>query len=784
MKRFTIIFSVIILVFSAGSLIAQSPKKFYKTGLAFAKSGNYGDAIDSYTKALAIDPNYIKAYESRAQAYEKQENYAQAVADYNRASSLDTENPKYYYHAADVYYKLEQYDSCLSKADKAISLSKKYLDAYKIKTLALIATDKIGEAEKVGLKAFDLREDYDTYYNLALIYYKERRYEDAEKYFKEAHKKDAKQVSPLLMLAKVYYDQERYNEAINTVYQVFSIDPKNKEAFYLRALAYEKLLNFQEAINDLSQIIVYHPDDDSLDNIYMKRGDVYFEFNQHMNAINDYTKVIINEPDRPDAYLHRAQAYEAIRSNEEAIKDYEKLKSMNLDGEKYKALLMAATVRLYELKREEDDPVLVITKPKIRKDGELEVIKGSSEITIEGVVKDASAIKYMRVNGKEAKLTPRSGKYDFVVTVPVKGVTDFNFEVSDEYDNITKRHYIKRITETDPPQITLITPVASDDGQIYLDSDDPTIYIEGTAIDASKIQNIMIDSVNASFAPNALNPSFSATISIENKSKIWIEATDIYGNKKRYEYLINREGVDLAKDNPMGKTWVIFIENSNYESFASLDGPTKDVSMMKSALSKYKIHNIIHKRDMTKAEMERFFSIELRDLVRKNHVNSIIVWYAGHGKFINNTGYWIPVDAKRDDEFTYFNINQLKASMQSYSDVVTHTLVVTDACESGPTFYQAMRSGLKIRDCGDWKATKFKSSQVFSSAGYELASDNSQFTKTFANTLIHNPNSCIPIESIVKKVTTAVEQKNQQKPQFGKIDGLADENGTFFFIKK
>jgi tetratricopeptide (TPR) repeat protein len=516
----------------------------------------------------------------------------------------------------------------------------------------------------------------------------------------------------------------------------------------------------------------------------MKRGDVYFEFNQHINAINDYTKVILNDPERPEAYLHRAQAYEVIRSNDEAIKDYEKLVSMNLKGDKYKALLMAANVRLYELKREEDDPVLVINNPKIRKEGELEVIKGSENVTIEGVVKDASAIKYLKVNGQEARLTPRSGKYDFTITVPVKGVTEFDFEVSDEYDNITKRNYVKRITEVDPPQITLITPVASDDGQIYLESDEPRLYIEGTAIDASKIQNIMIDSLNASFSPSVLNPSFSATIDITNKSKIWIEATDIYGNKKRYEYLLNREGIDLTKNNPMGKTWVVFIENSNYESFASLDGPTKDVSMMKAALSKYKIHNIIHKRDMTKAEMERFFSIELRDLVRKNHVNSIIVWYAGHGKFINNTGYWIPVDAKRDDEFTYFNINQLKASMQSYSDVVTHTLVVTDACESGPTFYQAMRSGLKIRDCGDWKATKFKSSQVFSSAGYELASDNSQFTKTFANSLIHNPKSCIPIESIVEKVTTAVEQKNQQKPQFGKIDGLADENGTFFFIKK
>ena len=67
---------------------------------------------------------------------------------------------------------------------------------------------------------------------------------------------------------------------------------------------------------------------------------------------------------------------------------------------------------------------------------------------------------------------------------------------------------------------------------------------------------------------------------------------------------------------------------------------------------------------------------------------------------------------------------------------------------------------------------------MFSSAGYELASDNSQFTKTFASSLLHNPNSCIPIESIVQKVTSAVTKKNQQKPKFGKIDGLADENGT------
>jgi len=263
-----------------------------------------------------------------------------------------------------------------------------------------------------------------------------------------------------------------------------------------------------------------------------------------------------------------------------------------------------------------------------------------------------------------------------------------------------------------------------------------------------------------------------------------VVAEDLFGNTVEQEFRLNREGAIIAETNPMGKTWVIFIENSNYESFASLDGPIKDVSLMKSALANYQIHNIIHKQDMSKSDMERFFSIELRDLVRSNRVNSLMVWYAGHGKYINEVGYWIPVDAQRDDEFTYFNINSLKAGMQSYSNNITHTLVVTDACESGPTFYQAMRSTNEEKSCDNWQATKLKSSQVFSSAGYELAVDNSQFTRTFANALVNNPNACIPIENIVNTVSQAVEKNNQQKPKFGKIAGFEDENGTFFFIAK
>jgi hypothetical protein len=233
----------------------------------------------------------------------------------------------------------------------------------------------------------------------------------------------------------------------------------------------------------------------------------------------------------------------------------------------------------------------------------------------------------------------------------------------------------------------------------------------------------------------------------------------------------------------MGKTWVVFIENSSYETFASLDGPIKDVSTIQRALANYQISNVKHMKDMTKAQMEKFFNIDLRDELKANNVKSLLIWYAGHGKYINDVGYWIPVDAKRDDEFTYFNINAMKAGMQSYTGL-THTLVISDACESGPSFYQAMRSANDEPKCDNALKTTNKSAQVFTSAGYELAVDKSQFTQTFANTLMGNKNACIPIETVVNLVQTALVNSNQNKPKFGLISGLEDTGGTFFFIAK
>lgn len=232
-----------------------------------------------------------------------------------------------------------------------------------------------------------------------------------------------------------------------------------------------------------------------------------------------------------------------------------------------------------------------------------------------------------------------------------------------------------------------------------------------------------------------------------------------------------------------GENWVVFIENADYEYFEKENSAAAEIRTIQSALSNYKVDKIIHKQNLTKDQMDRFFSIELRDLINSNTVNSLVVWYAGQGLYLNDVGYWIPVNAELGDEFGYYNTNNLKNSMQLYTNRVRHTLIVSNACISGPTFHQPMDLYLEMKKCTDYTALKNRSAQLFFAERSTVESNKSVFTETFANTLIYNTEQCISMEAIVSKVTETLVNANQKKPQFAKIADFSDEKGTFFFFK-
>jgi tetratricopeptide (TPR) repeat protein len=774
-----VLFWVLLFVSLAGN--AQNARQYYKTGLTFVEAGNLKDAADQFTKALGIDPEYVQAYIERARTYEALGDLQNAADDLRRALVFEPKEEELYFDAARLNYLLANNSEALDLITKSLGLNTKYEQAYRLLSRIQLATGDYSSSLVAINKALSLKDNPENNFYRGQVSEKMKNFNQAELDYGKAIAKNARYIEAYLALAALRLELNKPDAARDNCNAVLAIEPNNKEAFLIRSRIYARLTEYPKAIDDMSKILYNNPEDKEM---YLVRGSYYQEFTQYQNAINDFTRALMIDNAFAEAIYKRAYSYEQVGDFKSAIKDYESLTTLSSNDLKAQQHLNDAKKRLFELNRETHPPKITLQEPSIIGDSAIQIARNKGTLTIRGKIREESELNSLKVNNKPATFFRTGDNYDFAADADVSSTDHISIVATDAYDNSGEVGYNITRTEIDAPKISILAPYASDNGEIYLDTDNTELYIEGVLHDESTVKSILIDGVAASFTIDELNPKFSATLNVANKNKFSVTATDIYGNDTTQVFVLNREGVSLLEANPMGRTWVIFIENSNYETFPSLDGPSKDVTLMRSALARYDIHKVIHKQDMTKKEMERFFSIELRDLLRSNKVNALLIWYAGHGKFINETGYWIPVDAKRDDEFTYYNLNALRASLQSYANYITHNLVITDACESGPTFYQAMRDIPKERNCNDWEAVKFKSSQVFSSAGYELAVDNSQFTKTFANTLANNPDACLPIESIVNKVTQAVSQNNMQKPKFGKISGLEDEDGTFFFISK
>lgn len=760
---------------------AQSARQYYKAGLAFSEAGNYKDAVGQFTRSLEIDPEYLQSYIERARAFEATGDLQKAADDLQQALSFEQKKESLYYEAARLNYLLSSFDIALELIKRSLELKSNYEPGYRMQCLILLATGDYSGALASINKALTLKDSPENNFYRGQLSEKMNNPEQALSDYSKAISRNMKYTDAYMALASLRLDMNKPKEALESCNAVIAYAPENRQAYIVRSRIYARMNDYPKAIEDVSKILHDSAEDKEM---YLLRGIYYQEFTQHEKAIADFSHALLIDNAYVDAFYKRAFSYEQAGDFKSAIKDYETLTRLSNTDSRAEHLLADVRKRLFELNRETKPPVLTLLEPKISADSGIQVAQNKSTVILRGRIEEESELNNITVNGKPASFIHAGNEYDFAAETDVSLMEHVSITAMDVYANSRTYNFTINRTEINPPVISILAPYASDNGEIYLDTDNATLYIEGTIHDESIIQSIVIDSVSASFNLNEVSPHFSATVNVANKNKFIVKATDSYGNDTTQTFILNRNGVSLLKSNPVGRTWVIFIENANYRSFPSLEGPAKDVEIMKTALEDYDIQKIIYKQDMTKMEMERFFSIELRDLLRSNQVDALLLWYAGHGKYMNETGYWIPVDARRNDEFTWYNLNALRASLQSYSGYVTHKLVITDACESGPSFYQAMRDAPRERNCNDREAVKSKSSQVFSSAGYETAADNSGFTKTFAITLMDNTDACLPIETIVDKVTQEVSEHNQQKPLFGKITGMDDENGTFFFISK
>lgn len=782
---------VMILLIDSFLLPAQTnAKQFYKQGIKDKNAKKFTSAIDNLSKAIELNNTEVDYFKERAEVYDSINNFEKAVADYEKIILME-KNADNNFKTGQYYFKLSRYQDASKMFYETNIINKKFVPAYQQNAISKIYLKDFAGAINDCDKAINYESgSFISYYYKAIALDSSgeylaavNNYEKAINLAKSIKKQEEKPDF------KVYYSEfataQRnsglFDESLKNYNTALSYDNSDADIYFLRGIAYFKKSDFKSALEDYNKSIFINNKNPK---VFYERAMVNKQLSNFQSAIDDLSKLLLFDANVIEGYSLRGNCYEEMGKYTEAIKDYEKSLSINPKITEVKNFLASAKQKLYEKNREAIPPIITLILPDANDKKEIQIPDNKMNFTIKGRIKDDSHIKIILVNSIPANFDKESLNPDFLAEIPVQSIEKITIKVSDVYSNTDSISFSIIRTETVPPIITLKTPFATSDYVIDLHDEQSQIYVEGEIKDESTIQSIVVEGVAASYELNKINPVFSAKINISEKDTISIIAVDKFGNSIINRYSINRQNGSVDKGgNPMGRTYVVFVQNSNYENMQSLDGPANDITLMKSALANYKIDKIIHNENMTKKNLDKFFSIELRDIVKANGVTSVLIWFAGHGKYINETGYWIPVDGNKDDESTLFSVIALKAYMKSYSNVL-HSLVISDACESGPAFYLAMRDIPTDKKCDNWNNTKFRSAQVLTSSSVESSSDVSIFTQTFARTLSSNPESCIPIEKIAVKVTDAVKQNQKQTPRFGKIQDLTDENGTFFFIKK
>jgi tetratricopeptide (TPR) repeat protein len=77
---------------------------------SYEQLGDLNQAVVDYTQAIALAPAYVKAYDNRGWVYYVQTNYSAALADFNQALQLDAAYDHAYVGRANVYAVQERYD--------------------------------------------------------------------------------------------------------------------------------------------------------------------------------------------------------------------------------------------------------------------------------------------------------------------------------------------------------------------------------------------------------------------------------------------------------------------------------------------------------------------------------------------------------------------------------------------------------------------------------------------------------------------------------------------------
>jgi tetratricopeptide (TPR) repeat protein len=137
---------------------------YYNVGNLLSSSGDYRSAIDCYSKAIDLEPNYLSAYNNKGNCFSQLEDYSSALKCYDRAIQIDPNCIDAYCNKGNVFNNLKDFNEAIKYYNICVKIDPTYKMAYKYKANALQEQRDFPAAVKWYNKAIEMSpNDFDLF---------------------------------------------------------------------------------------------------------------------------------------------------------------------------------------------------------------------------------------------------------------------------------------------------------------------------------------------------------------------------------------------------------------------------------------------------------------------------------------------------------------------------------------------------------------------------------------------------------------------------------------------
>jgi len=253
--------------------------------------------------------------------------------------------------------------------------------------------------------------------------------------------------------------------------------------------------------------------------------------------------------------------------------------------------------------------------------------------------------------------------------------------------------------------------------------------------------------------------------------------------------LINPDSVS----GEFGHFYALVIGNNGYSQYSPLSTAINDAKSVADVLS-----NKYGFKATTLVNANRFMILATLNRLSKRltEKDNLLIYYAGHGELEadGETGYWIPVDAAKNDKKKW--IPNMAISDVINAMKVKRVLVIADSCYSGSLTRSSLpqaKSNVSAAERITWlrAMAKSKSRLALTSGGLQPVSDDGTSSHSlFAHALLNilKLNNRIMegqrlYNQVYAQMAIATAAKNiDQVPEYAPIRHTGHESGEFFFM--